>query len=1745
MPPNFGEGLLPHAITFQGILSSISRVYRSSDEAIRDSRDSARYMRNDPTIMECLEQRQRSTALLNWHLEPEDQKDARQKELCEDLKAIIEQTPRFMQYRENLLHALWYGKYGIQNRYRWKKIRGQMRVAVDRWLPVNGDKIVFRFDDGTGMYDPDQVGIRVGAGFTTGNAVANKWSEERKKKVEPTDYGMAYFLEPWERQMLAIHKHMIEDGDFEEPISAGKIHGLGIRSRIYWTWYQKQESLAWLMEFLERSAFGFEIWYYPWGDDSARKKVEEAAINRIGQGRNIVFMPRPQDESGGMAYGVDKIEANMAGADTLERILKEYFGHQIKRYILGQTLTTEADSTGLGSNLASVHLDTYLQIIRYDATNLEETLTTELVEPLKLFNFPEFRDVQVRFRIDTEAADVEGKLAAWERAWTMGAKLRSQDVMDLIGASKPDSDEDILVNPQVEAARQEIAAQRENQKQQQQQRVAMVQGGLGEGDRNADGGGDNGMGNLPGGFADGADAGQFDPDQLERGVAHEMEHTDDPQVALEIAMDHLAEHPDYYAVLERMEDNDCDDGDDEDNETKDDASVKARDLDVELYAADSNWKESEHPRGQPDNPGEFSRKCSTQYVSADSGKSTETEEFKSWFGNSKVVDTKGNPRVVFHGTSTKPFWEFDSDTESAHGSHGFHFTGTFQIASDYATNGGMLGEGDVYIGKQSKTWSSQKKTVMEGRKSVGAFYLSIQNPIILDAKDDIDGDFTKLNKLVSYFQENPNPRKASKGDVAGDLGEYRLRKKAIRKIIATIVKSKLPVDGIIVKNATWDPGCKIANTQYIAFSPTQIKSAYQNVGSYDSTVPDVRYKKNGETTLDETGGKGEVQAYSAGSFHESLKDDLSQTTADEYAERVAKAAAETDTNPSDEQKAGGNYRKGKCRLHGLEIAIENPAGSVRSGKSSSGEPWSVTMPAHYGYIKQTESEADGDHVDVFLGPDLDSEIVFVIDQLTPAGRFDEHKCMMGWKSADEAKTAYWEAYADGYRGQIGAVVAMTMPQFKAWLKHGDTGHRAANQVERYRKLPDYRESDHPRGQPDNPGEFATKSSGQHGGGGNRVGTAAPSAPGDDQPNGQSDKQPAYRITGNPQPAAKNPSQPSGAGRRGVQASTTASDVKHEVRIDGDTVLYRNSADTNAQWQPLPANVAKWFHGKIRESADRTFAETRRRDEKSEIQKVRQHDAEQKILGGLEYGPIKGNALRRQLKIDPNIFVDAYFALADAGKIIQDPRDGTIYIGKEYPAVSEQEANRGQNRAKRETKKNPFDLAKEFASQLKIVKPQRSPEEIAAAEAAKAKAETEQAARAKESATEWKQAEREEKQRRITDVAEAFDISPDELTEAAKEILEGQREHIELRNAARNDAWKTTGLSMADIKRQENSGRDYSTIQTRGIVFDKAARVLAKEYPGVFGDANDPNADLAAGLWDLLREGKQELPSIYDPEILDEAANYVTSAKRGREPEEEPIPFANAGQVERYTKEHSEGETKVVNGRTYRLNHNSRWERSRNEGEADSSVIIQGNELGKHSLISHEDKKAFRKVVKNYWRNHLKGKPLRNDETGMRIVLSSQGIDEIISHSGDLRRLKLVPAIPKLIKHAALVGESSHHKPEKPRYDYWYYFHAEAVLEGTPIEMTLEVGAANINERWLYTIQDIQEIRKPVPKEGPNEFDLPHNDGPSIPIIGHAPEEVKREKEDYAAVGGDCVPVSVANQPNLAGMFAAAFHAVGL
>lgn len=157
--------------------------------------------------------------------------------------------------------------------------------------------------------------------------------------------------------------------------------------------------------------------------------------------------------------------------------------------------------------------------------------------------------------------------------------------------------------------------------------------------------------------------------------------------------------------------------------------------------------------------------------------------------------------------------------------------------------------------------------------------------------------------------------------------------------------------------------------------------------------------------------------------------------------RLEAARAAVNTEPTEAQKESGNYSKGHLTYNGLSLAIENPKGSYRSGIGEDGNEWKTLMVNDYGYIKRTEG-ADGDHVDVFIGDDHDSDQVFVVNQINPGtGLFDEHKVMLGFASEESARAGYLANYEKGWGG-LGSVTAMTLPMFNLWLGSGCTKHPA-------------------------------------------------------------------------------------------------------------------------------------------------------------------------------------------------------------------------------------------------------------------------------------------------------------------------------------------------------------------------------------------------------------------------------------------------------------------------------------------------------------------------------------------------------------------------------------------------------------------------------------------------------------------------------------------------------------------------------
>lgn len=166
-------------------------------------------------------------------------------------------------------------------------------------------------------------------------------------------------------------------------------------------------------------------------------------------------------------------------------------------------------------------------------------------------------------------------------------------------------------------------------------------------------------------------------------------------------------------------------------------------------------------------------------------------------------------------------------------------------------------------------------------------------------------------------------------------------------------------------------------------------------------------------------------------------------------EKIAEAEAKTNQNPTEKQKEAGNYKKGHVQIGAFDVTIENPKGSVRSGVDAKGNKWEIEMHNTYGYIRGTEG-VDGDHIDVFLADDIDSwngRKVFVVDQYNEDGTFDEHKVMLGFNDAEEARAAYLSNYEKGWQNTHKAVgTPVNLEDFEKWI---NSSHRKTKAFAEY------------------------------------------------------------------------------------------------------------------------------------------------------------------------------------------------------------------------------------------------------------------------------------------------------------------------------------------------------------------------------------------------------------------------------------------------------------------------------------------------------------------------------------------------------------------------------------------------------------------------------------------------------------------------------------------------------------------------
>ena len=235
-----------------------------------------------------------------------------------------------------------------------------------------------------------------------------------------------------------------------------------------------------------------------------------------------------------------------------------------------------------------------------------------------------------------------------------------------------------------------------------------------------------------------------------------------------------------------------------DTQFQDDSPQSQYDAVVAQYKDTPQWLKA--PNGKPTNLTE------RQWVLV------RTPAFMEWFGDfindpenaSKVIDKNGDPLVVYHATTDR-IEEFQ-----------YKYLGenTLENASDewYAATSGV------------GFWFS--KDDLTGR--VGATSLKIQKPIeaFLSIKEPSDQSFEGLAGNIVDTHDETQYEDGEKIDSIYEGKRYRTE------------LEKYGYDGLIVDDTEFD------TVSYVAFSPTQIKSATENVGSFDAENPNILFQED-------------------------------------------------------------------------------------------------------------------------------------------------------------------------------------------------------------------------------------------------------------------------------------------------------------------------------------------------------------------------------------------------------------------------------------------------------------------------------------------------------------------------------------------------------------------------------------------------------------------------------------------------------------------------------------------------------------------------------------------------------------------------------------------------------------------------------------------------------------------------------------------------------------------------------------
>jgi phage gp29-like protein len=403
----------------RSFFTTADKLLRNSSLAYRLNPQYQMMMRADADIEGVLRSLQVTLASLEWAIVPEDDENERLVALAERISKIFDAMPRRSDFVRSMHEAVWYGNSAANLVYAKHPDLG---ISVKEWYPFHPDTIAY-----------DQRGnlaMKVGAAYSADGPSSQNIGFDAR----------VHIFDEQERRAIVLHRVFVNAPDFNDPNSTESLYrGVGARDVCWFMWLAKQEILQDAITYAERYAMGIRVGYYPLGQDAGRSMMENVLANLTND--NSVLLPQSGTEK---IYDIDIKEPNAGRAQVFMELVN-WFSGKIKEAILGQSLSSEAASTGLGSGVANLHADTLSRIIRYHADALADSLTTDFVRVVaKMLGATDSEVNALRFNFAPERPDPKERLEAVEKFVAMGGRVSEREVRDLLGLSEPKEDEPIL-----------------------------------------------------------------------------------------------------------------------------------------------------------------------------------------------------------------------------------------------------------------------------------------------------------------------------------------------------------------------------------------------------------------------------------------------------------------------------------------------------------------------------------------------------------------------------------------------------------------------------------------------------------------------------------------------------------------------------------------------------------------------------------------------------------------------------------------------------------------------------------------------------------------------------------------------------------------------------------------------------------------------------------------------------------------------------------------------------------------------------------------------------------------------------------------------------------------------------------------------------------------------------------------------------------------------------------------------------